>query len=141
MNLFQNSIDQTMVSSPPPSHPHSVARSASRTPGGTRRIKWIGKSVGLQFQFEITQLPFNNDTYKTIEVFTTRPDTLFGASFVAIAADHPLAKELEKLKISLGVSADTELTTENLKTLVTRYKALIKKRTRSVFPQDVMQQL
>ena len=62
----------------------------------TMQNHWIGKSVGLQFQFEITHLPFNNDQFKTLEVFTTRPDTLFGASFVAIAADHPLAKELEK---------------------------------------------
>ena len=48
---------------------------------------WIGKSQGLQFKFDIT-------TGGEIEVYTTRPDTLFGASFVAIAADHPLAKEI-----------------------------------------------
>ncbi|MEC7671601.1 MAG: leucine--tRNA ligase, partial [Pseudomonadota bacterium] len=34
--------------------------------------------------------------YEPIEVFTTRPDTLFGASFVAVAADHPIVKKLEK---------------------------------------------
>lgn len=49
---------------------------------------WIGKSQGLQFKFDIT----GND--QKIEVFTTRPDTLFGAAFVALAPDHPLAKAL-----------------------------------------------
>ena len=55
---------------------------------------WIGESTGLQFKFEITIAP--DDDFKTIEVFTTRPDTLFGASFVAVAADHPIVKKLEK---------------------------------------------
>lgn len=49
---------------------------------------WIGKSTGLQMHFEIE----NNEN--NIEVFTTRPDTLFGASFIALAPDHPLTKEL-----------------------------------------------
>ena len=62
----------------------------------TMQNHWIGKSTGLQFQFEITQTPLNEDNFKNIEVFTTRPDTLFGASFVAIAADHQIAKECEK---------------------------------------------
>ncbi|MDU8929277.1 leucine--tRNA ligase [Alisedimentitalea sp. MJ-SS2] len=51
---------------------------------------WIGKSRGLQFAFERT------DGGEAIEVYTTRPDTLMGASFVGISPDHPLAKELEK---------------------------------------------
>jgi len=49
---------------------------------------WIGKSQGLRCTFRIV------DSAEGIEVFTTRPDTLFGASFVAIAADHPLAARL-----------------------------------------------
>ncbi|WP_088181702.1 leucine--tRNA ligase [Sphingobium sp. Z007] len=48
---------------------------------------WIGKSVGLQFHFEPVA-PFDS----RIEVYSTRPDTIFGASFVAIAADHPIAQ-------------------------------------------------
>jgi len=48
---------------------------------------WIGKSQGLKFRFDIV-------TGGEIEVFTTRPDTLFGASFVAVAADHPIAKQI-----------------------------------------------
>ena len=48
---------------------------------------WIGKSRGLQFSFERTD-------GGEIEVYTTRPDTLLGASFIGISPDHPLAKEL-----------------------------------------------
>ncbi len=62
----------------------------------TMQNHWIGKSTGLQFHFEITKAPHDNSIFKTLEVFTTRPDTLFGASFVAIAADHPIVKEMEK---------------------------------------------
>ncbi len=49
---------------------------------------WIGKSQGLQFRFH------SADRSTEVEVFTTRPDTIFGASFVAIAADHPIAQGL-----------------------------------------------
>ncbi|MFM2100367.1 MAG: hypothetical protein RLZZ366_1906 [Pseudomonadota bacterium] len=49
---------------------------------------WIGKSQGLKCTFNLT------GTHDGIDVFTTRPDTLFGASFVAIAAEHPLATSL-----------------------------------------------
>lgn len=50
---------------------------------------WIGKSEGLQFAFAPVA-PFD----RSIEVYSTRPDTIFGASFVAIAADHPIARAL-----------------------------------------------
>jgi leucyl-tRNA synthetase len=46
---------------------------------------WIGKSQGLQFAFSLS-------TGEKLEVYTTRPDTIFGASFVAVAADHPVAQ-------------------------------------------------
>ncbi|MGX7927430.1 leucine--tRNA ligase [Tsuneonella sp. HG094] len=49
---------------------------------------WIGKSQGLRATFRLVDSPTG------IEVFTTRPDTLYGASFVAIAADHPLARSM-----------------------------------------------
>ncbi|WP_294172422.1 leucine--tRNA ligase [uncultured Sphingomonas sp.] len=49
---------------------------------------WIGKSRGLQFRFPRADGPGE------IEVFTTRPDTIFGASFVAISPGHPLAEAL-----------------------------------------------
>jgi leucyl-tRNA synthetase len=57
------------------------------------QANWIGKSRGLQFAFSTVEAPEGHDR---IEVYTTRPDTLLGASFVGISADHPLAKALEK---------------------------------------------
>ena len=54
---------------------------------------WIGKSRGLQFAFSTIDGP---DGHDRIEVYTTRPDTLLGASFVGISPDHPLAKVLER---------------------------------------------
>jgi len=56
------------------------------------QANWIGKSRGLQFAFETAGAPAG---FEAIEVYTTRPDTLMGASFAAIAADHPMAKALE----------------------------------------------
>ncbi len=46
---------------------------------------WIGKSQGLEFRFTLSN-------GVTLPVYTTRPDTIFGASFVAVAADHPVAQ-------------------------------------------------
>jgi leucyl-tRNA synthetase len=57
---------------------------------------WIGRSEGLKFRFRI-------DGHEDLLVFTTRPDTLFGASFAAIAADHPLAEALAKDDPALAV--------------------------------------
>jgi leucyl-tRNA synthetase len=48
---------------------------------------WIGRSEGLRFTFALSNK-------ESLDVFTTRPDTLFGASFVAISPDHPLSQEL-----------------------------------------------
>ncbi|WP_084396309.1 leucine--tRNA ligase [Henriciella aquimarina] len=57
------------------------------------QANWIGRSEGLQMRF-----PFEGDVpagYEDgIEIFTTRPDTLFGASFIALSPDHPLTVEL-----------------------------------------------
>ena len=58
------------------------------------QTNWIGESKGLEFAFKAVNAP---DGFDKIEVYTTRPDTLLGASFVGISADHPLARELEKV--------------------------------------------
>jgi leucyl-tRNA synthetase len=52
---------------------------------------WIGRSQGLRFRFELAE-PVAGET--GFEVFTTRPDTVFGASFAAISPDHPIALAL-----------------------------------------------
>jgi leucyl-tRNA synthetase len=54
---------------------------------------WIGKSRGLKLRW-LFQGPAPEDFAEGLEVYTTRPDTLYGASFVAIAPDHPLAAEI-----------------------------------------------
>lgn len=54
---------------------------------------WIGQSRGLQFAFGTLGAP---EGFDRIEVYTTRPDTLLGASFVAVSPDHPLARHLER---------------------------------------------
>jgi len=56
---------------------------------------WIGKSEGLRFQFTLSNA-------EKLDVFTTRPDTLFGASFVALSPEHPLALELAKTDAKLA---------------------------------------
>ena len=53
---------------------------------------WIGKSTGCEIIFKIKGSKSKNQ----LKVFTTRPDTIFGASFIAIAVDHPLCKEISK---------------------------------------------
>ncbi|WP_289043056.1 leucine--tRNA ligase [uncultured Aliiroseovarius sp.] len=54
----------------------------------TMQANWIGRSQGLQFSFERVD-------GGEIEVYTTRPDTLMGASFIGISPDHPISKALE----------------------------------------------
>ncbi|MEG3172413.1 leucine--tRNA ligase [Sphingomonas sp. ZB1N12] len=79
---------------------------------------WIGRSQGLQFKFQLTapfplaggvgggpdanaaaasedaSPPASGKGIESVEVFTTRPDTMFGSSFVAVAADHPIARAI-----------------------------------------------
>ena len=57
------------------------------------QANWIGRSRGLQFAFSMIDGPEGHDR---VEVYTTRPDTLNGASFVGVSPDHPLARQLEK---------------------------------------------
>jgi leucyl-tRNA synthetase len=59
----------------------------------TMQENWIGKSRGLQFAFGLNDGP---DGHDRVEVYTTRPDTLMGASFIGISPDHPLARQLER---------------------------------------------
>jgi leucyl-tRNA synthetase len=54
----------------------------------TAQTNWIGKSVGAEITFKVE----NSD--ETITVFSTRPDTIFGATFVVLAPEHPLASRL-----------------------------------------------
>tara|TARA_B100000963_G_scaffold51371_1_gene39504 strand:- start:1253 stop:3775 length:2523 start_codon:yes stop_codon:yes gene_type:complete len=53
---------------------------------------WIGKSYGCEIKFEI------KNSKNNINIFTTRPDTIFGASFIALSVDHPISKEFNQKK-------------------------------------------
>jgi len=91
----------------------------------TMQRNWIGRSEGMEVEFEVPG-------HESLKVYTTRPDTLFGATFMAIAAEHPLAlsaaqdnpeiaafiedckktntteaalEKMEKLGIALGIDA------------------------------------
>jgi leucyl-tRNA synthetase len=89
---------------------------------------WIGKSVGANVKFEIrcedSRLRGNEKKgkSKTVEVFTTRPDTLFGATYLVLSPEHPLvyelvdkkhAKEVEKYKEFSLMKSDLERTDLN----------------------------
>ncbi|MBA2935499.1 leucine--tRNA ligase [Sphingomonas sp. CGMCC 1.13654] len=67
------------------------------------QANWIGRSRGLRFGFKLDQAAAGHDG---IDVYSTRPDTIFGASFVAIAADHPLALALAEQDSALAAFAE-----------------------------------
>ncbi len=58
----------------------------------TMQKNWIGKSFGCEVDFKIEK----SNNIKSIKCYTTRPDTLFGFSFLALSVDHPLSKYYEK---------------------------------------------
>jgi leucyl-tRNA synthetase len=76
----------------------------------TMQKNWIGKSVGCEINFKIK----NSKEVEFIKCFTTRPDTLFGMSFIALSVDHPIAKyyednlDFQKFKQDCSRSGTTE---------------------------------
>ncbi|MBW7835106.1 MAG: leucine--tRNA ligase [Sphingomonadales bacterium] len=71
----------------------SALHSLERWPAKVRLMQenWIGRSEGARLLFDLKAAPAGCEQ---LEIYTTRPDTIFGASFCAIAADHPLAAAL-----------------------------------------------
>jgi leucyl-tRNA synthetase len=71
---------------------------------------WIGKSFGCEINFQIDK----NNKKEEITVFTTRPDTIFGASFIALSIDHPISrrfennKDFKKFKLDCSKTGTTE---------------------------------
>jgi leucyl-tRNA synthetase len=59
---------------------------------------WIGKSIGCSLQFQIA------DSKLQIEVFTTRPDTVFGVSFMVLAPEHPFVDQITTVEFAEGVA-------------------------------------
>lgn len=68
------------------------------------QANWIGKSKGASVRFALTDN--TQTTTSEIEVFTTRPDTMFGAGFMALAAEHPLSLELAESNPDLTAFID-----------------------------------
>ncbi|MBC3421080.1 leucine--tRNA ligase [Pseudomonas sp. RW3S2] len=73
-----------------------LLESLDELPGWPEQVKtmqrnWIGKSRGMEVQFPYDQPSIGHEG--TLKVFTTRPDTLMGATYVAVAAEHPLATQ------------------------------------------------
>ena len=71
---------------------------------------WIGKSFGCEIDFLIE----GSKEFNKVKIFTTRPDTLFGCSFIALSVDHPISKiyendpEFQKFKIECAKTGTTE---------------------------------
>ncbi|KAG9232111.1 hypothetical protein BJ875DRAFT_467755 [Amylocarpus encephaloides] len=66
---------------------------------------WIGKSKGAKIKFPVTA--FNQQALAEIEVFTTRPDTLFGVQYLALGSTHTIVQELAKSDVELQAFLDT----------------------------------
>ena len=74
----------------------------------TMQANWIGRSTGAELQFEVITAE-GQPTGERITVFTTRPDTIFGATYVVLAPEHPLVAALTALEHQLSVEAFCDL--------------------------------
>lgn len=88
---------------------------------------WIGRSEGCEIAFKVDGYP------KKLKIYTTRPDTLMGVTYLAVAPDHPLAKEAAKTDASIqkfvescqGVRmAEADLATMEKRGIATSFKAI-----------------
>ncbi|MEG8099089.1 leucine--tRNA ligase [Candidatus Liberibacter brunswickensis] len=70
------------------------------------QTNWIGRSEGIEIRWEI--IPNTIDHAEEISIYTTRPDTIFGSSFIAIAVDHPISKRLSCKKKDIKEFCDKE---------------------------------
>ncbi|MEA5400613.1 leucine--tRNA ligase [Synechococcus sp. BA-124 BA4] len=74
----------------------------------TMQANWIGRSTGAELRFTVVDAG-GNDTAETITVFTTRPDTIFGASYVVLAPEHPQVASLTTPEHQIAVEAFCDL--------------------------------
>ncbi|WP_300795204.1 leucine--tRNA ligase [Helicobacter sp. UBA3407] len=71
----------------------------------TMQRNWIGRSEGLKFTFKLeNKIEYSKGAIENIEVFTTRPDTIFGVSYCALAPEHPLVKAVLENAESYGIT-------------------------------------
>ncbi|GDX71977.1 leucine--tRNA ligase [Cyanobium sp.] len=74
----------------------------------TMQANWIGRSTGAELQFEVITAE-GQPSGERITVFTTRPDTIFGATYVVLAPEHPLVASLTAVEQQLSVEAFCDL--------------------------------
>lgn len=95
----------------------------------TMQRNWIGKSKGIELDFSVANV---GEEHGRLTVFTTRPDTLMGVTYVAIAADHPIAKLASELDPKLlafreecraGGTSEADLATMEKRGMDTGYRA------------------
>ncbi|MGB5918127.1 leucine--tRNA ligase [Arcobacter sp.] len=93
----------------------------------TMQENWIGRSEGLEFSFELTKDARYklNKNFASFDVFTTRPDTIYGVSYTALSPEHPIVKYL----------VENELLDENK---LNKIKAMqkVSERDRSIMPKE-----
>jgi leucyl-tRNA synthetase len=97
----------------------------------TMQRNWIGRSEGLEIRFAVNDL--DGQTLAPLDVFTTRPDTLMGVTFVSIAAEHPLAVHAAQTNAQLaqfiaelrqGGVSEAELETQEKRGMDTGLRAI-----------------
>jgi len=93
---------------------------------------WIGKSFGCEVKFKIENSPEINE----IECYTTRPDTLFGMSFLALSIDHPISKHYENDKNFLEFKKECSKTGTTEESLASAEKIGFKTNLIAVNPLD-----
>ncbi len=93
---------------------------------------WIGKSSGCEVNFEI----HGSENIKSIKCYTTRPDTLFGFSFLALSVDHPLSKNYENNKEFINFKKECSKTGTTEESIAQANKIGFKTELKAVNPLD-----
>ncbi|MBA1337521.1 MAG: leucyl-tRNA synthetase [Pelagibacterales bacterium] len=93
---------------------------------------WIGKSFGCEIDFKIE----GNLSIEKIKCFTTRPDTLFGFSFLAVSVDHPLSKFYEKDKDFINFKSECSKTGTTEESIAQAEKIGFKTELMAINPLD-----
>jgi leucyl-tRNA synthetase len=97
----------------------------------TMQRNWIGKSRGVELAFDIAD--HSDNALEPLRVYTTRPDTLLGVTYVAVAAGHPLARTAAEGNPEMGAfleecahggTSEAELATKQKKGMATGYQAV-----------------
>ncbi|MDA9597759.1 leucine--tRNA ligase, partial [Candidatus Pelagibacter sp.] len=94
---------------------------------------WIGKSFGCEIDFKIE----GNLPIEKIKCFTTRPDTLFGFSFLAVSVDHPLSKFYEKDKDFINFKSECSKTGTTEESIAQAEKIGFKTKLMAINPLDI----